>query len=173
MDRAVRAPGPALDSLNLMFAKHLPDVAPPRNQHALYQPDFPLFSDDTTPTASGISTPNAGVNKNFEHMGGAIEAWMRRVASKAKDAMDPAERRQRTARASVGVPAKGVGGIGDLIEMTDEFEIGGEDEVEFYDDFGRGRPASSILDQGAASSSASTAQQNGARHRDVGKSKKS
>ena len=41
------------------------------------------------------------------------------------------------ARASVGTPGKGAGGIGDLIEMTDEFEIGGDDDEEY-----RGRQGS-------------------------------
>ena len=54
---------------------------------------------------------------------------MRRVASKAKDALEPAER-ANVGRASVGAPHKGVRGVGDLIEMTDEFEIGGDDEAD-------------------------------------------
>ena len=52
--------------------------------------------------------------------------------------MEPTER-AKMGRASVGAPSKGVQGIGDLIEMTDEFEIGGEDD----DDEGeRGRQGS-------------------------------
>ncbi|QIX00708.1 hypothetical protein AMS68_006225 [Peltaster fructicola] len=149
MDRTVRAPGPGQDSLNAYFAKHLPDVAPPRNQHALYQPDMPLFSDDITPTPSGTSTPSA--NKNLEHMGSAIESWMRRVASKAKEAATPAER-HRAARASVGAPGKGAGGIGDLIEMTDEFEIGMDDEAEAAED-ARGRSA--IVGSGSSATATS------------------
>ena len=162
MDRDVRAPGPAQDSLNLFFAKHLPDVAPPRNQHSLYQPDLPLFGDDITPLASGLSTPSAG-NKNLEHVGGAIEAWMRRVASKAKDAMEPQDR-QRAARASVGAPGKGAGGVGDLIEMTDEFEIGDDDLLPDTN-------ATSYLSDNAGSSTSYFASTS--RHRMSGKSGKS
>lgn len=142
MERNVHAPGPAQDGLNKMFAKHLPDVAPPRNQHALHRPDLPLYADDdgdATPVASGAATPGrAGVNRNLENVGGTIEAWVRRVASKAKDAMEPAER-QRAARASVGTPGRGAGGIGELIEMTDEFEIGSDED---QDDHVRGRQGS-------------------------------
>jgi hypothetical protein len=79
-------------------------------------------------------------NINIENVGGAIESWMRRVASKAKDAMEPTER-AKMGRASVGASSKGVQGIGDLIEMTDEFEIGDEDDDD--DDEGeRGRQGS-------------------------------
>lgn len=151
MSKSVASPGPAQDPLNKMFAKHLPDVAPPRNQQSLYQPEMPLYTDaQTTPLGSGANTPNAmaNMNVNLENVGGAIEGWMRRVAAKAKDAMDPAERRT-AARASVGTPGRGVGGIGDLIEMTDEFEIG-DDEAEEGE---RGRQGSQdVLGSNAASS---------------------
>lgn len=138
MNKNVSSPGPGQDGLNKFFARHLPDVAPPRNQQSLYQPEMPLYSDDT----SGISTPGSHAqalnngNINIENVGGAIESWMRRVASKAKDAMEPAER-AKMGRASVGAPSRGVQGIGDLIEMTDEFEIGGEDDDEDEDERGR------------------------------------
>ena len=114
------------------LALDAPDVAPPKNQQSLYQPEIPLYSDDvsgaTTPGGSYSHALNNG-NINIENVGGAIESWMRRVAAKAKDAMEPAER-AKMGRASVGAPSKGVQGIGDLIEMTDEFEIGSDDENE-------------------------------------------
>ncbi|GAB7331514.1 hypothetical protein MBLNU13_g02911t1 [Cladosporium sp. NU13] len=129
MNKNVSSPGPGQDGLNKFFARHLPDVAPPKNQQSLYQPEIPLYSDGV----SGATTPGSyshalnNGNINIENVGGAIESWMRRVASKAKDAMEPAER-PKMGRASVGAPAKGVQGIGDLIEMTDEFEIGGDED---------------------------------------------
>lgn len=135
MGRNVHFPGPAQDGLNKMFAKHLPDVAPPRNQQSLYQPDLPLYTDDATPAASGNATPayptGPNLNLNLENVGSVIESWVRRLATKAVHT--PSDR-QQAARASVGTPGKGAGGIGDLIEMTDEFEIG-DDEDE--DDRGR------------------------------------
>jgi hypothetical protein len=140
MSKNVRFPGPAQDGLNKMFAKHLPDVAPPRHQQALLSPEIPLYHDDPTPLASGANTPNISKNLNLENVGGAIESWMRKTATQVKDAMQAPER-QKAARASVGAPGKGAGGIGDLIEMTDEFEIGGDDED---DDPGRGRQGSTI-----------------------------
>ncbi|WPG98704.1 Hypothetical protein R9X50_00149800 [Acrodontium crateriforme] len=126
MGRNVHFPGPAQDGLNKMFAKHLPDVAPPRTQQGLLTPNLPLYTDDPTPTGSGVATPVFGKTLNLENVGGAIETWMRRMATKAKEPTD----KQRAARASVGTPSKGFGGIGDLIEMTDEFEIGCDDEHE-------------------------------------------
>lgn len=74
---------------------------------------------------------------------------MRRVATKAKDAMEPVDR-SKMGRASVGTPQAGVRGVGDLIEMTDEFEIGG-DEDEMEGD--RGRRGSEIRVGGESSSS--------------------
>jgi hypothetical protein len=135
MNKNVSSPGPGQDGLNKFFARHLPDVAPPKNQQSLYQPEMPLYSDDT----SGATTPGSQAlnngNINIENVGGAIESWMRRVASKAKDALEPTER-AKMGRASVGAPSKGVQGIGDLIEMTDEFEIG-DDEDDDEEDRGR------------------------------------
>jgi len=143
MNKNVSSPGPGQDGLNKFFARHLPDVAPPKNQQSLYQPEIPLYSDDV----SGATTPGSyshalnNGNINIENVGGAIESWMRRVASKAKDAMEPVDR-TKMGRASVGAPSKGVQGIGDLIEMTDEFEIGGDED----DDEGeRGRQGSADM----------------------------
>lgn len=150
MNRNVKTPGPAQDGLNKMFAKHLPDVAPPRTQQSLLTPEMPTYTDDPTPVASGATTPNLGKNVNLENVGGAIESWMRRMATNAKKSMEPGER-GKAARASVGTPGKGAGGIGDLIEMTDEFEIGGDEEDEEYD---RGRQGS-ILHVGPSSTGTS------------------
>lgn len=137
MSRNVRCPGPAQDGLNKMFAKHLPDVAPPKNQNVLYQPELPLYRDEPTPLGSGSLTPayphSSGGGMNLENVGGAIESWVRRLATRTVSTD-----RQQAARASVGAPGKGAGGIGDLIEMTDEFEIGGDEN----DELGRGRQGS-------------------------------
>ncbi|KAK5737133.1 hypothetical protein LTR17_006916 [Elasticomyces elasticus] len=149
MQRSVRFPGPAQDGLNKMFAKHLPDVAPPRQQQNLLTPEMPLYTDDggvITPLGSGAASPNlmmmgSGNGVSVGEMAGGIENWMRRMASNAKDAMVPPER-VKAARASVGAPGKGAGGVGDLIEMTDEFEIG-EDEFDEAEG-GRGRQGSVV-----------------------------
>lgn len=81
---------------------------------------------------------------NLENVGGAIEGWMRKVAANAKTAMEgpsaaeqQQQRRQKSASARGATSGVGVAarrdrgrGIEDLIEMTDEFEIGGDEEDE-------------------------------------------
>lgn len=145
----VRFPGPAQDGLNKMFAKHLPDVAPPKFQSELHPPETPLgaYHDDPTPTGSGAVTPSllpvhqgaAAGNLGLEHVGGAIEGWLRKwtsnMMSPAEYAAHVAQQKQKNKgqlgpRTSVGAPGRGVGGVGDLIEMTDEFELGTDEEEE-------------------------------------------
>lgn len=147
MSSNVKFPGPAQDGLNRMFAKHLPDVAPPRHHDALLQPDLPLYSDDVTPLPSGSSTPayphnvrNGKGAMKLENVGGAIESWVRRFTAKTQT---PLADSQQAARVSVGTSSKGAGGIGDLIEMTDEFEIGADDDDPEEDQ--RGRAGSTSL----------------------------
>ncbi|KAK5686566.1 hypothetical protein LTS10_002686 [Elasticomyces elasticus] len=178
MQRNVRFPGPAQDGLNKMFAKHLPDVAPPRQQQNLLTPEMPLYTDDggiITPMASGATSPNlmmmgSSNGVSVGEMAGGIENWMRRMASNAKDAMAPPER-VKAARASVGAPGKGAGGVGDLIEMTDEFEIG-DDDHEGYDEVelegGRGRQGSVVHVGLEPSSSATSYIAGGVRERSKG-----
>lgn len=91
MGREVRNPGPAPDGLNRLF----PKVAP------------------RTSFESEASTASTGP----ENVGGVIEGWVRKLATKAA--------------ARVQSPAsgrRGTSGIGDLIELTDAFELGDEDE---------------------------------------------
>lgn len=93
LGKEVRNPGPAQDGLNKIFASHLPNVAP------------------RTSFESATSTSSTGI----ENIGGAIEGWVRKLATKAA--------------ARVQSPAPGSrSGIGDLIELTDAFQL--EDESE-------------------------------------------
>lgn len=133
MKSNVHFPGPAQDGLNKMFAKHLPDVAPPRNQVDLYQPEIPLYTDEpASGYGSGFgsgavtpSYPHSSRHVTAENVGGAIESWVRKMV---KPSEQKRQQRAPRPRASVGTPGRGAGGVGDLIEMTDEFEIGGDDE---------------------------------------------
>ena len=89
LGREVRNPGPAQDGLNKFFASHLPNVAPRTS-----------FESTTSASSAGI-----------ENVGGTIEGWVRKLATKAA--------------ARVHSPAPGGrSGIGDLIELTDAFELG-------------------------------------------------
>jgi hypothetical protein len=93
LDKDVTSPGPAQDKLNKIFAPHLPNVAPRSS-----------FDSVTSTSSAGI-----------ENVGGAIEGWVRKMASKAATIIE-------------NQPGSG-NGVGDLIELRDSFEIGmGEDE---------------------------------------------
>lgn len=88
LGRDVRNVGPAQDRLNKIFAPHLPNVAP------------------RTSFESVASTSSTGV----ENVGGTIEGWVRKIASKA------------VARVQSPAPG-GRSGIGDLIELVDSVEV--------------------------------------------------
>ncbi|KAF2721494.1 carbohydrate-binding module family 50 protein [Polychaeton citri CBS 116435] len=158
MSKNVHSPGPAQDGLNKVFARHLPDVAPPKNQTKLYQPDVPLFNNGATPPVSGGSTPGLGSGGSIDlaNVGGAIEGWMRKVATQAKNAMDKPQPRHMPG-VSVGASGRGPGATGDLIEMRtpDEFELGGSDD-EGDAEAERGRRGSVIHTASAAAVPSST-----------------
>ena len=96
MGRNVRSPGPAQDGLSKLLAKHLPDVAP---------------------RSSFESTHSSSSHSNgIENIGGAVEGWVRKLAAKAANTVQPP-------------PPGGTSGVGDLIELSeDAFEIGSDDE---------------------------------------------
>ena len=94
LGKGVHNPGPAQDGLNKLFASHLPNVAP------------------RTSFESVTSTSSAG--GGLENVGGVIEGWVRKLATKA------------AARVQSPGP-RGTPAVGDLIELTDSFEIGGGD----------------------------------------------
>lgn len=137
MGKNIKSPGPGQDGLNKIFASHLPNVAPPPNQQNLYLPDIPLYSDTPETGTPGTQTPNG---LGLENVGGAIENWARKIAIKAKTALDAPELQKPAARTSVGLPGPGGNGIGDLIEMADQFEIGGDQDD--YEEEERGRQTS-------------------------------
>ncbi len=93
LGRNVWGPGPEQDGLNKLFAAHLPNVAPRES-----------FESTTSVSSSGL-----------ENVGGAIEGWVRKLASKAANVIE-------------GPPVRGQTEGGDLIELSDAFEIG-DDEL--------------------------------------------
>ncbi|KAL8780629.1 MAG: hypothetical protein Q9194_000820 [Teloschistes cf. exilis] len=97
----VKAPGPAQDGLNRLFAKHLPDVAPRESFES--------------------ARSNHSSSNGLENVGGKIEGWVRRMVDKGVKGVAAAgvvsSREQSRTRK------------GDVIELsTDAFEIGGDDE---------------------------------------------
>ena len=83
----VRSPGPAQDGLNKLFAAHLPNVAP----------------------RGSFESVHSNSSHGIENVGGAIEGWMRKIATKAKESVQPPE---NSSRSVVGVS----------IELSDAFE---------------------------------------------------
>ena len=96
MGKNVKSPGPAQDGLNKLFAAHLPIVAPRSSFESEH---------------SASSHPNG-----IENIGGAVEGWVRKLATKAAKTVQPP---------TPGGPS----GVGDLIELSeDAFEIGNDDD---------------------------------------------
>ncbi|KAK7539811.1 uncharacterized protein J3D65DRAFT_298476 [Phyllosticta citribraziliensis] len=172
-NRNVRKPGPAQDGLNKLFGQHLPSLAPPAGKD-YFGTWNPATLEGTAGAAgpgegiSGAATPVVGVGGvggstsgtgfDLEQVGGAIEGWMRKVATKASSLVPPAGSIPTVKSPGLGATrspgargggasggggganmAMGMGGdINDLIELTDSFEIGDDDD----DEAGRGRAAS-------------------------------
>ena len=102
MSSNVRSPGPAQDGLNKMFAAHLPNLAPKASSESIN---------------SSTSHGNGGI----ENVGGAIEGWVRKIATKAQMSLQPPTPGGRS-------------GSGDLIELSeDAFDLGA-DEAEREDE---------------------------------------
>ena len=96
MGKNVKSPGPAQDGLNKLFAAHLPIVAPRSSFESEHS---------TSSHTNGI-----------ENIGGAVEGWVRKLATKAAKTVQPP---------TPGGPS----GVGDLIELSeDAFEIGNDDD---------------------------------------------
>ncbi|MCJ1479809.1 hypothetical protein MMC13_008495 [Lambiella insularis] len=91
LGKDIRSPGPAQDKLNQLFAPHLPNVAPRTSFDSVH------------------STSSTGI----ENVGGAIEGWMRKMATKAASAVQTP-------------PLGGRRGEGDLIELVEGWELDGE-----------------------------------------------
>jgi LysM repeat protein len=128
LGKNVRSPGPAQDGLNKLFASHLPNVAPPPDQE-YFTAWLPSLLDPEGSVQfgnSGARTPSGGVGLELENVGGAIESWMRKMASRASTIIAEqtanANANKRSATPVIGT----VGGdLGDLIELRDDaFEVG-------------------------------------------------
>ena len=98
MGRDVRSPGPAQDGLNKLFAAHLPNLVPRKSFES-------------------VNSSSSHGNGGIENVGGAIEGWMRKLATKAANSVQP--------------PTPGANsGVGDLIELSeDAFEVGDDDHA--------------------------------------------
>ncbi|ORY03663.1 hypothetical protein BCR34DRAFT_520640 [Clohesyomyces aquaticus] len=137
LGKNVRSPGPAQDGLNKLFASHLPNVAPPPDQE-YFTPWAPGLLDVDAGTrsqhgGSGTITPLGGID--LQQFGGAIEGWMRNMATQASKILTEPGTPGQGKRSAVPVIGAVGGDLGDLIELRDDaFEIGDGDG-----DAGRGR----------------------------------
>ncbi|KAF2180579.1 carbohydrate-binding module family 50 protein [Zopfia rhizophila CBS 207.26] len=129
LGRNVRSPGPAQDGLNKLFASHLPNVEPPPGQE-YFTPWAPSLLESGGGTTvqhggSGAITPLGGTGIDLQDVGGAIEGWMRKMASQASKILTDPSTPGQGKRSAVPVIGAVGGDLGDLIELRDDaFEIG-------------------------------------------------
>ena len=95
LGREVMSPGPAQDGLNRLFAPHLPNVAP----------------------RSSFESMQSNSSTGIENVGGKIESWVRKMATKAKDSMQSPDRGRGANQ-------------GDLIELSEGFDGSARDMYE-------------------------------------------
>ncbi|KAI1949866.1 hypothetical protein LOZ57_002345 [Ophidiomyces ophidiicola] len=156
LDRNVTGPGPAPDKLNAFVSTHLPNLAippPPTDAH-----NESLYSD----SASNASTAHSNIG--IENIGGAIEGWFRKVATKAKVGLNDFQQ-----------PAQphgylGIGGNGDLIEMDETSDSGPTGTLKVSEQT-RGRMKTSSSDVLNGWGNHSTRGRNIARSRDISRAK--
>ncbi|PYI12030.1 hypothetical protein BO78DRAFT_413130 [Aspergillus sclerotiicarbonarius CBS 121057] len=109
LDHDSTAPGPAMDGLSKFFAQHLPNLAP-----VALPPDFESSSESTSTAAANTPT-------GLDHLGGAVESWVRKMTTRAKASLNELQQPQSSPRDD---PAQAIGrrGNGDLIELNDGLE---------------------------------------------------
>lgn len=138
LDRTTRKPGPAPDSLNRLLGPHLPNVQPPLGTTFNPPPSFPSILDDydhsfkTGAYGSGFSSGTGG--GGFAANLSGVEKWVRKTASNMQRTYsqfsDASVKHSSVGRnTNPGVAGlSAAAGVGDLIELTDAFEVGGEDD---------------------------------------------
>ncbi|KAJ5659237.1 hypothetical protein N7507_005688 [Penicillium longicatenatum] len=110
LDRTSTAPGPALDGLSKFFSQHMPQLAPP-----------PPLSDLRRPSFGSEATVTSNASTGLENIGGALEGWVRKVATRAKAGFNDMQG-SPTLSASGRGRSPGVWGMNDLIELDDASE---------------------------------------------------
>lgn len=108
LDRESTGPGPALDGLTKFFAQHMPHLAPPPQPDTLRRASF-----------GSESTVTSNASTSIENIGGAVEGWVRKVATRAKVGISELQQGAANQQATNRGRGTGLWGIGDLIEMDD------------------------------------------------------
>ncbi|KAL1954428.1 hypothetical protein VTO42DRAFT_1198 [Malbranchea cinnamomea] len=117
LDRNAVGPGPAPDKLNDFINTHLPNLALPPPPTS--QPSGATVPPNRPPRISFDSTSSALSNSSstgLEHVGGALEGWFRKVATRAKSTLNDLQQPSQLSN------HLGIGGNGDLIELDDTRE---------------------------------------------------
>lgn len=106
LDRTSTGPGPSLDGFTRFFAQHMPNIAhaPPDNAGK-----SPFESSSTVNASTGL-----------ENIGGAVEGWVRKVATRAKAGIN--ELQQPPSQSSSR--GRNLWRVGDLIELDDSMVDG-------------------------------------------------
>lgn len=114
LGRNVNTPGPAPDKLNSFITTHLPNLSLPPPPRPASNP-----SHNSVPRASidSSSTVTSNNSTGLENVGGAIEGWVRKMATRAKTGISELQQ-PGNGQAS----PHGLGGMGDLIELDDALE---------------------------------------------------
>ncbi|KAF3387096.1 Uncharacterized protein F1880_000128 [Penicillium rolfsii] len=106
LDRTSTAPGPALDGLSKFFSQHMPNLVPPPVPENLRRSSFGSESTATSNASTGL-----------ENIGGAVEGWIRKVATRTKAGIS--ELQQGSLNQQAAGRGRGLWGLGDLIELDD------------------------------------------------------
>lgn len=135
LGKNVRTIGPQKDRLNELLGPHLPNVAPPPQQQVFtpWNPGLSLRDEDllSFTEANAMSPVDGAGGPDFQEMSGKVERWVRKTVKRAGSAYTASA--SVAAQKGTGAQAMGVGsGVGDLIELTDAFEIGegGDDLID-------------------------------------------
>ncbi|KIW05897.1 uncharacterized protein PV09_03091 [Verruconis gallopava] len=146
--------GPAKDRLNELLGPHLPNVAPPPQQ-TVFTPwnpgirdeDLMSFGEASPAIPVADATHSDGLSSiDFQEMTGKVERWVRKTVKKAGSAYAASA----SASASRGIQGMAAGsGVGDLIELTDSFEIGEGNRSDDLIDVGHQGEGSSAAEFGA------------------------
>lgn len=109
LDRTSTGPGPALDGLSKFFSQHMPNLVPPPVSENLRRSSFGSESTATSNASTGL-----------ENIGGAVEGWIRKVATRTKAGIS--ELQQGSPNQPATSRGRGLWGLGDLIELDDTSE---------------------------------------------------
>ncbi|KAJ5480874.1 hypothetical protein N7539_006768 [Penicillium diatomitis] len=116
LDRSSTAPGPALDGLSKFVSQHMPNLMPPPMPETLRGSSF--GSESTT-----VSNASTGLENIGGAIGGAVEGWIRKVATRTKAGINELQQVSGSPgdRTTTG-RSRALWGLGDLIELDDASE---------------------------------------------------